>query len=258
MKNDRRQQGTRRQNNRHELQLRPQNAPALSRRTLIEAHVLDAAAKQFADAGYRQTSLDTIAQQAGIAKASIYRYVANKQELLCKIFLKVGATFAHALEPIQTAPLPPQEKLRRAIRQLLQIIAENISLFTVFYKEENDLPPSLQAQVIEVRRRNAVVLEHILREGIERGVFRAMDTRLVVQAILGMCAWLHKWYRPQDERVDDVAMAFLGLIEKGCGAPCGTTAQHSLADQLRHVQETLGGLAERAERRAKDPSLTHL
>lgn len=257
MTNDRRQQGTRRQNDRHELQPRPQNTPALSRRAVIEAHLLDAAAKQFASGGYRQTTLDTIAQQAGIAKASIYRYVASKQELLCKIFVQVGVTFTNALEPIQMAPLPPQEKLRRAVQQLLRIISENVVLFTVFYKEESDLPPDLQAQVIEVRRRNAAGLEHILREGMERGVFRAMDTRLVVQAILGMCAWLHKWYRPQDERVDDVATAFLGLIEKGCSAPCGTAAQDSLADQLRQVQETVGGLVERAERLEKAPVPAH-
>lgn len=251
MKNDHRRQRTRRQNNRHELQPRPQHAPALSRRTLIEAHLLDAAAEQFASVGYRQTTLETIAQQARISKASIYRYVTNKQELLCNIFLKVGVTFANALEPIRTAPMPPQEKLRRAVQQLLRLLSENIALFTVFYKEENDLPPDLQAQVTEARRRNAAGLEHILNEGIERGAFRAMDTHLVVQAILGMCAWLHKWYSPQDERVEDVAMAFLGLIEKGCSAPCGTTAQDSLADQLRHVQETVSDLVERAERLEK-------
>lgn len=248
MKNYLRQQEARKQHDRHDLKPRPQSTPAMSRREVIDAHLLDVAATQFANAGYRQTTLDTIARHAGLSKASMYRYVANKQELLCKIFVKVGATFAHALEPIQTATLPPQEKLRRAMQQLLRIISENVALFTVFYKEESDLPPRLHAQITEVRHRNAAGLENILREGIEQGVFRAMDTRLVVQAILGMCTWLHKWYRPNDVRIDDVATAFLGLIEKGCHAPCGTGAQDSLADQLRHLQETVGGLVECAER----------
>jgi TetR/AcrR family transcriptional regulator, cholesterol catabolism regulator len=251
MKNDRRQQGASKQHDIHEFQPDPQSTPAMSRHEIMEAHLLDVAATQFASAGYRQTTLETIAQHAGLSKASMYRYVANKQELLCKIFVKVGATFAHALEPMQTALLPPQEKLRRAVHQLLRIISENVALFTVFYKEESDLPPRLHAQITEVRQRNAARLEDILREGIERGVFRAMDTRLVVQAILGMCTWLHKWYRPNDMCIDDVATAFLGLIEKGCHAPCGTGAQDSLADQLRHMQETLGHLVERAEQLEK-------
>lgn len=248
MKNDRRQQGASKQHDIHEFQPHPQSTPAMSRREVMEAHLLDVAAKQFASTGYRQTTLDTIARHAGLSKASMYRYVANKQELLCKIFVKVGATFAQALEPIQAASLSPQEKLRRAIQHLLQIIGENVSLFTVFYKEESDLPSRLHEQIIEIRQHNAIGLEHILREGIERGVFRAMDTRLVVQAILGMCTWLHKWYSPKDERIDDVAAAFLSLIEQGCLSPCGTGAQDSLPDQLRHLRDTLGGLVERAER----------
>jgi AcrR family transcriptional regulator len=252
MKNYRRQQEAGKQHARHDLQPRFQRTPVVSRRAVIEAHLLDVAATQFANAGYRQTTLDTIAQQTGLAKASIYRYIANKQELLCKIFVKVGATFAQALEPIQRAPLPPQEKLHCAIQQLLQIIAENVSLFTVFYKEESDRPPQLRAQVLAIRQRNAAGLETILREGIEHGVFRAMDTRLVVQAILGMCTWLHKWYSPKDERIDDVAATFLSLIEKGCLSPCGTRAQDSLAAQLRQVQDTVGGLVERAERIERD------
>lgn len=256
MKNNHRQQGTRRQNDIHDLQPRLQSMPVVSRREVIEAHLLDVAATQFANTGYRQTTLEKIAQQAGISKAALYRYVENKQELLCKIFLKVGAAYRAALEPMQTAPLPPAEKLRRAVRHLLQVISEHVALFAVFYKEEGNLPPKLRAQVIDMRQRNAAGVENILREGIEQGVFRPMDTRLVVQALLGMCAWLHKWYSPQDERFDDVATAFLGLIEKGCSAPCGTAAQDSLADQLRHVQETLGGLVERAERIEKDRSLT--
>lgn len=251
MKKDRRQKGASKHHDKHELRPHPQSTLAMSRREVIEAHLLDVSATQFANVGYRQTTLDTIAGQAGLSKASMYRYVANKQELLCKIFVKVGATFAHTLEPIQTAPLPPQEKLRCAMQQLLRIISENVALFTVFSKEESDLPSQLLTQVRKIRQRNAIGLENILREGIEHGVFRAMDTRLVVQAILGMCTWLHKWYSPKDERIDDVVATFLSLIEKGCLAPCGTETQDSLSDQLRHLQEMVGGLVERAERLEK-------
>lgn len=225
-----------------------ENAAVTSRREVIEKHLLEVAAQQFASAGYRQTTLDTIAQHAGLSKASLYRYVENKQELLCKIFLKVGATFSAALEPIQTAPLPPAEKLRRAIRYLLQIISENVALFTVFYKEESDLPPKLRAQVIDLRQRNAASLESSLQEGIAQGVFRPLDTRLTVQAILGMCTWLYKWYRSEDERLEPIVEAFVGLVEKGCTAPPEFAATHGVVSQLRHIQDALGCMVAHVER----------
>ena len=220
----------------------------MSRREVIEEHLLEVAATRFASTGYRQTTLEEIARHAGVAKASMYRYFENKQELLAKIFLKVAGAFAHSIQPLLAAPLPPDEKLRRAVQGLLRTIGENIALFTVFYSEEADLPLKLRAEVLEVRQRFVADLESILREGMAQGVFRELDAKPVVYAILGMCAWLHKWYGPGEERLEDVAMAFVGLIEKGCLATRGAEARDCLADRLRHVQNLLGVLVEQAGR----------
>src|SRR5215510_334382 len=171
-----------------------------SRRAVIEGHLLDIAAKRFASAGYRQTTLEDIARHAGIAKASMYRYFENKQELLAKIFLKVAGTFALGLQPLQSAAISPEEKLRRAIQHLLRTIGENVALFTVFYGEEADLPDRLRSEVNEARQRVAAILESILREGISQGIFRELDVNLTAYGILGMCAWLHKWYSSSGER----------------------------------------------------------
>jgi AcrR family transcriptional regulator len=222
--------------------------PATSRREVMEEHLLEVAAKRFASTGYRQTTLEEIARHAGVAKASMYRYFENKQELLTKIFLKVVGTFAQSLRPLKTAPLSPDEKLRRALQELLRTIGENVALFTVFYSEEVDLPPRLRAEVLDVRQQFVADLESILQEGMTQGVFREVNAKLVVYAVMGMCAWLHKWYVPGEERLEDITSAFVGLIERGCLATRGAEGKDRLADQLRHVQELLGSLAGQAER----------
>jgi len=231
----------------------PEKRPRFaSRREVMEEHLLEVAARRFASAGYRQTTLDDIARHAGVAKASMYRYFENKQELLAKIFLKVADTLARRLRPLRTAPLPSDEKLRRVVQELLRTIGENITLFTVFYSEEADLPPRLQAEVAEVRQRFVTDLEGILREGISQEVFRPINARLVVYAIMGMCAWLHKWYLPGEERLEDVTAAFVELIERGCLVARGTREKDRLADRLRHLQELLGTLAGQVERLEHD------
>jgi AcrR family transcriptional regulator len=220
----------------------------VSRREVIEEHLLDVAAKRFASTGYRQTTLDDIARHAGVAKASMYRYFENKQELLTKIFLKVASSFSHSIQPLLTASLPPQEKLRRVVQNLLRTIGENVALFTVFYSEESDLPPRLRAEVLLVRQRFVSDLENVLREGMEQSVFRHLDARLVVYAIMGMCAWLHKWYGPHEGHLEDVTTAFVGLVEHGCLAAPGAEDRTRLADRLRQVQDLLGILVGQAER----------
>ncbi len=221
---------------------------AASRREVMEEHLLEVAAKRFASTGYRQTTLEEIARHAGVAKASMYRYFENKQELLTKIFLKVVGTFAQSIHPLRTASLSPDEKLRRALQELLRTIGENVALFTVFYSEEADLPPRLRAEILDVRQQFVADLESILQEGMIQGVFREVNAKLVVYAVMGMCAWLHKWYVPGEERLEDIASAFVGLIERGCLATRGTEGKDCLADRLRHVQDVLGSLAGQAER----------
>jgi AcrR family transcriptional regulator len=221
---------------------------AASRREVMEEHLLEVAAKRFASTGYRQTTLEEIARHAGVAKASMYRYFENKQELLTKIFLKVAGTLAHGIQPLVTASLSPDEKLRRAVQGLLKTIGENVALFTVFYSEEADLPPRLRAEVLEVRQRFVTNLENILREGVEQGIFRQVNAKLVVYAIMGMCAWLHKWYVPGEEHLEDITATFVGLVERGCLVAHGTEGKGRLADRLRHVQDLLGTLASQAER----------
>jgi AcrR family transcriptional regulator len=231
--------------------------PVLSRREVIEAHLLEVAARCFASTGYRQTTLEEIARHAGVAKASMYRYFENKQELLTKIFIKVANAFASGMQPLLTAPLTPEEKLRRTVQDLLRTIGENGALFTVFYSEEADLPSRLRAEVAEVRQRFVVDLERILTEGVSQGVFRQINTKLVVYAILGMCAWLHKWYTPGEARLDEVTAAFVGLIERGCLAMPGAEHKNRLADRLRHMHDLVSDLIDHAERVESPISAPH-
>jgi AcrR family transcriptional regulator len=219
-----------------------------SRREVMEEHLLRIAAHRFASAGYRQTTLEEIARQAGVAKASMYRYFESKQELLAKMFIKVTTTLASRIEPLLTVSLAPEEKLRRAVQELVRAVGEHVALFTVFYGEEADLPPRLHAEITAVRQRLSANLERILAEGMEQGVFRQLNAKLLVYAITGMCAWLHKWYTPGEARLDDVMFAFVELVERGCRAPRGAQENERLADRLRHIHELVGELVEKADR----------
>jgi AcrR family transcriptional regulator len=220
----------------------------MSRREVIEEHLLEVAAKRFASAGYRQTTLEDIARHAGVAKASMYRYFENKQELLTKIFVKVADALDQDIQPLLAAPLTPEEKLRRMIQDLLRTIGENVALYTVFYSEEADLPPRLRTEVTEVRQRFVANLERLINDGVRKGAFRQVDAKLVAYAIVGMCAWMHKWYTPSEARLEDVATTFVSLIERGCHAPRGAEENDRLAHRLRHVQELVGELVDQAER----------
>ena len=58
-----------------------QRRPGRPRSTEADAAILEAAAEQFAENGFEGMSVDAVAQQAGVSKATIYRRYPGKVEL---------------------------------------------------------------------------------------------------------------------------------------------------------------------------------
>ncbi|WP_428264647.1 TetR/AcrR family transcriptional regulator [Haliangium sp.] len=62
------------------------------------AAILDAAAALFSRYGYRRTSVDDVAGEAGIAKGTVYLYFDNKQALFAEVCRHVAHTFLDRAE----------------------------------------------------------------------------------------------------------------------------------------------------------------
>jgi len=54
----------------------------MSKKANLESKILDAAYKLFLEKGYRQTTMDDIAQILGMSKKTLYKYYPGKMELL--------------------------------------------------------------------------------------------------------------------------------------------------------------------------------
>lgn len=74
---------------------------------------LDAAAGLFLEEGVAAVTIDAVAARSGVAKTTIYRRWANRDDLLLDVFRR----FALGIEP-PPADLPPAERLRSLARQL--------------------------------------------------------------------------------------------------------------------------------------------
>lgn len=87
----------------------------------VRAHqaVLDAAAGLFLDDGVAAVTMDAVAARSGVAKTTIYRRWANRDDLLLDVFRR----FALGLE-LPPADLDPAERLRRVARQLAAQLAD--------------------------------------------------------------------------------------------------------------------------------------
>jgi hypothetical protein len=83
----------------------------------------------------------------------------------------------------------------------------------------------------------------VVREGVEAGLLRDLPPRLVVFGLLGMCNWLHKWYRPDGKRSPgEIADVFVALLERGYLAPpaAGDDALARIDRRLARLEAALG------------------
>jgi AcrR family transcriptional regulator len=181
----------------------------------IRAKVLQAAARSFVERGYHGTSLQDIATEAGIQKSALYYYFPSKELLCFEVFSRLGHHMVAGLEEICTLNVPGAEKLRRAIEYHIQRVAEQTNKLTVFLRESEYLSGVHLEEAQHIRDRYEACFRRIISEAVREGQLRPVDAKFASMAILGMCNWLYRWYKPGDKSPAEIASIFWNLVSEG-------------------------------------------
>lgn len=187
-------------------------------RSIRMQKIVEAATGLFHRKGFNTATLDEVAQELGLSKAALYNYIPSKGQLLSMIYSQAFEKIFHRIYEISASKVSPEEKLRQIIRDhICNIITNNIAMFSVFFAEENQLPSKDFQKIREEKKKYTRLVIKIIDEGIEQGVFKPADSRLQAYAIIGMCNWLYKWYRPHQEVFSpaEIADHFIALLETG-------------------------------------------
>ena len=85
--------------------------------------ILEAATALFIRQGYRKTSMDEVAREAGVAKGTVYLYFKNKTDLLVHAVAMEKFRYIGDVLDVLTGDLPPREKLREYLRSALLLVS---------------------------------------------------------------------------------------------------------------------------------------
>ncbi len=163
----------------------------IERRRSNRETILDAAEAVICRKGLSASSMDDVAAEAGFSKATLYKYVRGKSELVLELLIHFVEDLDGRLRAIVATPLKPEAKLLALLREVIryQSEKENISrvfildrsLFRIIHVMANEKGnPGTEAERAFLRRlvaaRRAVdgCVEAFLREGIAAGAFRPM------------------------------------------------------------------------------------
>jgi AcrR family transcriptional regulator len=191
--------------------------------------ILGAALTCFAEHGFAATRLDDVAHRAGVTKGTLYLYFQNKEELFKAVVSQalvpnlergealIGEADSRAAEPQSAAALLTE--LIRGWAELAHSPAGAIPKIVI--SEAGNFPDLARFYREQVVDRRMALLRRVLRLGITRGEFRAVDiddtARCVVAPVLLAMLWRHSLGRhePADFDPDALSQTHLQLLLDG-------------------------------------------
>jgi len=150
-------------------------------RIFMETTIAQAAQEVFAERGYQQATLEEIAQRAGMAKATIYLYYRNKDDLFLHVVEELVNMATAATAQEATTAKPPLEKLYDVVRAKVEFYERERQFFRIYLSEKQGLevaPKTPHKKAVrEMYLQGVQTLAGVVQEGIDAGVLRPMDSQ---------------------------------------------------------------------------------
>ena len=164
--------------------------PVKQRRAPTERpqEIIDAALELFVEKGFAATRLDDVAERAGLSKAAIYLYFADKTALFQGVVRQAIASNIMTVEAMLAAHRGPVAPLLPRILDFMASRIEETPMAAVaklVIAESRAFPEIGRFYLKEVIGRGIPLMEGLITRGIAQGEFRQVDASLTVRTMVG-------------------------------------------------------------------------
>ena len=158
--------------------------------------ILKSAAAAFRRRGYHGASVDEIASALDMTKGNLYYYFQNKEEILFACHDYSLDELLTLMDQVRAESTRPDDKLRKLILAFVHMMLDELQ-GTALTLDLQALSPVLMKRVIAKRDRFDHGLREIIQQGMNDGLFRAGDPKMIGFAIMGAVNWITKWFDPE-------------------------------------------------------------
>jgi len=155
-------------------------ATALRRKRIVEA-----AQRMFSATPYEEVQMDDVARMACVAKPTVYRYFATKEDLFLEsldaTLEELGTEADVALRAAETASLA----VAAGVTIVLNTLGRCTSAIRAFDGNDTSLGDRGRAIIRERVKRIRDSFAEVVKRGIQSGEFRLVDPEFASLAILG-------------------------------------------------------------------------
>lgn len=150
------------------------------------AQIISTAQKWFASYGLQKTSMQEIANDLGLSKASLYYYFPDKESLYRAVIEKEQQEFIYSISEKIRNIRNPEKVLPEYITARLDYFRKLMNLSRLRYEEFSDIKPVLRDLLESFRETEKKFISGILKAGVENGDFMKMDTEHTASLFLDL------------------------------------------------------------------------
>jgi len=164
--------------------------------------ILRVAARVVAEHGYHHTSLEMVAEQVDLTKASLYHYFDSKDALLSACFEAVAQRTIDRLSAVADAAPTPLDALRDLVAEQLKILVLDDPDMARLFLQHQDWPPSMREEQRHWRKLHDDVFVSVVEAGVASGQLWPRDPRVALHCMHGAINYVPIWFRSRSKRED--------------------------------------------------------
>ncbi|MBB1244814.1 TetR/AcrR family transcriptional regulator [Streptomyces durbertensis] len=201
-------------------------------RRIREQQIIDVAVRVFSKRGYHASSVDEIADLAGISKPMVYLYLESKEGLFIACLRREADRLVRAFQDAAREAGPPDQRLYAGLRAFFAFVAEHRDGWVVLYRQAAELSESIAREVALARRAVLAQVAGLVREGVQgqgaqgqgaqgeggdgAGQLREEDADFVAHSLVGAADSLTDWMeRHPGQSPDGVALRLMNMVWAG-------------------------------------------
>ena len=150
--------------------------------------ILAAAKRTFLAAGFGAVSMDTIAREAGVSKATVYAHFAGKEELFGAVIGRECESYFARFSAGELDPRDARASLTVLGRRFLELLLspDAIALYRIILAEVTRFPGLGEVFWRAGPERQRVQIEAFLRSAAASGTLALSDTRLAAEQFVSL------------------------------------------------------------------------
>ena len=158
----------------------------MSKRDLVKEKIGQVAMRCFERYGLDKTTLEDIAKEVGLNKASLYYYYKNKEDIFLEVAISEGRKFLGSLQEKVLRKKGTEARVSFYLVERINYYKNILNMNRVSAETVNKMLPRFFELFDAVLKQEVQFVEDVIREGVREGELEAVNPNKLATTLIGV------------------------------------------------------------------------